>query len=75
MASARHPEAAETGFAGLTRIMREAANVNAANVRSCLEAASAFVDSEQGGDERSVAALQLLSDANMAMCAWATSAS
>jgi brefeldin A-resistance guanine nucleotide exchange factor 1 len=75
MASARHAEAAETGFAGLTRIMREAAKVNAANVRSCLEAASAFVDSEQGGDERSVAALQLLSDANMAMCAWATSAS
>jgi brefeldin A-resistance guanine nucleotide exchange factor 1 len=75
MASARHPMAAEKGFEGLTRIMREAARVNVANVRSCLEAASAFVDSEQGGDERSVAALQLLSDANMAMCTWATSSS
>ena len=75
MASARHPEAAEMGFSALSRVMREAAHVNATNVRSCLESASAFVDSEQGGDERSIAALQLLSDANMAMCAWASSAS
>jgi len=73
MASARHPAAAEKGFLALTRIMREAAHVDATNVRTCLESASAFVDSEQGGDERSIAALQLLSDANMAMCAWASS--
>lgn len=72
MASALHPGAAEKGFSALSRIMREAANVNAVNVRSCLEAASSFVDSEQGGDERSIAALQLLSDANVAVCAWAS---
>lgn len=73
MASARHPVASEKGFSGLTRVMREGVHVNASNVRSCLEAASAFVDSEEGGDERSIAALQLLSDANAAMCAWAAS--
>ena len=75
MASARHPDAAAKGFSALSRVMREAAHVNATNVRSCLESAGAFVDSELGGDERSIAALQLLSDANMAMCAWASSAS
>ena len=72
-ASARHPKAAGKGFSGLTRVMRDAASVNALNVRSCLEAASAFVDSEQGGDERSIAALQLMSDANGAMCSWGSS--
>ena len=53
--------------------MRDAERVNASNARACLEAASAFVDSDVGGDERSVAALQLLSDANAALCAWASS--
>ena len=72
-ASARHPAAAEKGFAGLSKIMRDAERVNASNARACLEAASAFVDSDVGGDERSVAALQLLSDANAALCGWASS--
>ena len=73
-ASARRPDAAETGFKALSKIMRDAARVRASNARACLEAASAFVDSDVGGDERSVAALQLLSDANAALCAWASSA-
>jgi len=73
-ASARRPDAAETGFDALSKIMRDAARVRASNARACLEAASAFVDSDVGGDERSVAALQLLSDANAALCAWASSA-
>ena len=73
-ASARRPDAAETGFSALSKIMRDAKRVRASNARACLEAASAFVDSDVGGDERSVAALQLLSDANAALCAWASSA-
>jgi len=33
------------------------------NIRACIEAATAFVDAQQGGEERSMAALNLLSGA------------
>ena len=85
MASARHPDAAPHGFDALSRIVlaeddaeNENGNEFAAkrhhvapwNVRACVEATSAFVDAHQGGDERSVAALALLSATAQAIGEW-----
>ena len=83
MASARHPEAAAHGFEALERVVAGAARAEHANdaapsraharpwnVRSCLEATSAFVDAHQGGDERSARALALLGAAAAAVGEW-----
>jgi len=40
------------------------------NIGACIEAVAAFVDAHQGGDERSVAALALLSSASNVVCEW-----
>lgn len=44
------------------------------NIGACIEAAAAFVDAHQGGEERSVAALALLSSASNSVCEWCSGA-
>ena len=78
MASARHPDASKHGFQALSLIVGVTSQTNGQtpsrlvpwNVRSVLEATSAFVDAHQGGDERSIKALGLLGTASDAIGLW-----
>eukprot|EP00271_Cylindrocystis_brebissonii_P013215 TRINITY_DN32894_c0_g1_i1.p1 TRINITY_DN32894_c0_g1~~TRINITY_DN32894_c0_g1_i1.p1 ORF type:complete len:1612 (+),score=297.74 TRINITY_DN32894_c0_g1_i1:164-4837(+) len=58
--TARHPEAAEAGFEGLTLIMANGSHVTPANYVPCLDAAREFAETRVGGIERSIWALDLL---------------
>ena len=82
MASARHPDAAPHGFDALSHVVVAGGEeeedgggsakryVAPWNARACVEATSAFVDAHQGGDERSIAALALLSATAQAIGEW-----
>ena len=67
-ASSRHPKASASGFDALSFVMESGSNINASNARALIECACAFVDSNRGGEERSIKALSLLKDANDALC-------
>jgi brefeldin A-resistance guanine nucleotide exchange factor 1 len=67
-ASSRHPKASASGFDALSSVMESGSNINASNARALIECACAFVDSNRGGEERSIKALSLLKDANDALC-------
>jgi golgi-specific brefeldin A-resistance guanine nucleotide exchange factor 1 len=67
-ASSRHPKASASGFDALSFVMENGLNINVSNARALIECACAFVDSNRGGEERSIKALKLLNDANDALC-------
>ena len=71
-ASETSPAAASGDVSGGETVFERVSRSHARpwNVRSCLEATSAFVDARQGGDERSVRALALLGAAADAICDW-----
>ena len=64
--------ASETNSVSVSNVTNKSPRSHARpwNVRSCLEATSAFVDARQGGDERSRRALALLGAAADAVCDW-----
>ena len=73
--SAGHPEASPAGFAALQHIAADGALITPVNFVPALEAAQAFAGSRAGGDERSMAALDLVSAMGMSVGRWAASAS
>jgi brefeldin A-resistance guanine nucleotide exchange factor 1 len=68
--TARHPEASDPGFEALTFIMHDGAHLTPANYVLCLDAARAFAEARVGGSERSIRALDLLSDSVGCLTRW-----
>ncbi|KAG0564739.1 hypothetical protein M758_8G130600 [Ceratodon purpureus] len=68
--TARHPEASDPGFEALTFIMQDGAHLTPANYVLCLDAARAFAEARVGGSERSIRALDLLSDSVGCLTRW-----
>lgn len=68
--TARHPEASEPGFEALAFIMQDGAHLTPANYVLCLDAARAFAEARVGGIERSIRALDLLSDSVGCLTRW-----
>lgn len=68
--TARHPEASDPGFEALSFIMQDGAHLTPANYVLCLDAARAFAEARVGGIERSIRALDLLSDSVGCLKRW-----
>jgi brefeldin A-resistance guanine nucleotide exchange factor 1 len=73
--TARHPEASEPGFDALSFIMADGVHLTPANYVLCLDAARAFADARVGGNERSIRALDLLSDSVGCLTRWSKATS
>ncbi|XP_024515281.1 ARF guanine-nucleotide exchange factor GNOM [Selaginella moellendorffii] len=68
--TARHPDASESGFEALYFIMHDGAHLTPANYVLCLDAARAFAETRVGGVERSLKALDLLSESVNSLIKW-----
>ncbi|GBG74811.1 hypothetical protein CBR_g19322 [Chara braunii] len=70
--TARHPDAAETGFDALTFIMSDSSHITQANFLACLETGLAFAEARVGGVDRSMRALTLVGGLVGNLTRWAT---
>ncbi|KAH7442896.1 hypothetical protein KP509_02G006600 [Ceratopteris richardii] len=68
--TARHYEASEVGFEALSFIMAEGAHLTPANYVLCLDAARAFAEVSVGGNERSIRALDLMTESIKCLIQW-----
>ncbi|XP_057769559.1 ARF guanine-nucleotide exchange factor GNOM-like [Salvia miltiorrhiza] len=68
--TARHPEAAESGFETLSYIMSEGAHLSPANYVLCVNAARQFAESRVGNVDRSVKSLDLMSGSVVCLVTW-----
>jgi brefeldin A-resistance guanine nucleotide exchange factor 1 len=68
--TARHPDASEVGFEAIVFIMTEGAHLSLANYGFCIEASRQFAESRVGLADRSVRALDLMSDSVRSLAMW-----
>ncbi|CAD6206109.1 unnamed protein product [Miscanthus lutarioriparius] len=68
--TARHPDASEVGFEAIVFIMTEGAHLSLANYGFCIEASRQFAESRVGLADRSVCALDLMSDSVRSLALW-----
>lgn len=68
--TARHPDASEVGFEAIVFIMTEGAHLSLANYGFCIDAARQFAESRVGLADRSVRALDLMSDSVRNLALW-----
>ncbi|XP_039130653.1 ARF guanine-nucleotide exchange factor GNOM [Dioscorea cayenensis subsp. rotundata] len=68
--TARHPEASEVGFEALVFIMSEGAHLSPANYILCVEASRQFAESRVGLTDRSVRALDLMTESVTSLARW-----
>ncbi|KAL2634606.1 hypothetical protein R1flu_006085 [Riccia fluitans] len=71
----RHSEAFGPGFETLSFIMTDGAHLTPANYVLCLDAARAFAESQVGGVEKSIRALEILAESVNYLIQWAASSS
>uniref|UniRef100_A0A0A9CWY9 GBF1-like tetratricopeptide repeats domain-containing protein n=1 Tax=Arundo donax TaxID=35708 RepID=A0A0A9CWY9_ARUDO len=68
--TARHPDASEVGFEAIVFIMSEGAHLSIANYAFCIEASRQFAESRVGLVDRSIRALDLMSDSVRSLALW-----
>lgn len=68
--TARHPEAAESGFEALSFIMSEGAHLLPSNYVLCVDAAREFAESRVGQVDRSISALDLMAGSVVCLVRW-----
>ncbi|XP_024312292.1 ARF guanine-nucleotide exchange factor GNOM isoform X2 [Brachypodium distachyon] len=68
--TARHPDASDAGFEALVFIMSEGAHLSPANFILSVEASRQFAESRLGSAERSIHALNLMSDSVNCLTRW-----
>lgn len=68
--TARHPEASECGFEALSFIMSDGAHLTQANYVLCLDATRAFAESRVGLADRSLRALDLMTESVKCLVRW-----
>ncbi|XP_072971675.1 ARF guanine-nucleotide exchange factor GNOM-like isoform X2 [Typha angustifolia] len=68
--TARHPDASEVGFEALVFIMTEGAHLSPANFVLCIEASRQFAESRLGSTDRSIHALDLMSESVTCLARW-----
>lgn len=73
--TARHPEASECGFEALSFIMSDGAHLTQANYVLCLDATRAFAESRVGLADRSLRALDLMTESVKCLVRWSKSVS
>ncbi|KAG7611227.1 Sec7 domain [Arabidopsis suecica] len=72
--TARHPEASEAGFEALRFIMSEGAHLLPSNYELCLDAATHFAESRVGEVDRSISAIDLMSNSVFCLARWSQEA-
>ncbi|GJN23806.1 hypothetical protein PR202_gb11488 [Eleusine coracana subsp. coracana] len=68
--TARHSDASEVGFEAIMFIMSEGAHLSLANYAFCIEASRQFAESRVGLVDRSIRALDLMSDSVKCLARW-----
>ncbi|KAJ1259611.1 hypothetical protein BS78_10G168600 [Paspalum vaginatum] len=68
--TARHPDASDAGFEALVFIMSEGSHLSPANFVLSVEASRQFAESRLGSTERSIHALNLMSDSVNCLMRW-----
>ncbi|KAJ1259610.1 hypothetical protein BS78_10G168500 [Paspalum vaginatum] len=68
--TARHPDASDAGFEALVFIMSEGSHLSPANFVLSVEASRQFAESRLGSTERSIHALNLMSDSVNCLMQW-----
>ncbi|XP_010435886.1 PREDICTED: ARF guanine-nucleotide exchange factor GNL1 [Camelina sativa] len=72
--TARHPEASDAGFEALRFIMSEGAHLLPSNYILCLDAAGQFAESRLGEIDRSISAIDLMSNSVFCLARWSQEA-
>ncbi|CAN8273142.1 unnamed protein product [Cochlearia groenlandica] len=72
--TARHPEASDAGFEALRFIMSEGAHLLPSNYILCLDAARQFAESRVGEIDRSLLAIDLMSNSVFCLARWSQEA-
>ncbi|CAF2166446.1 unnamed protein product [Brassica napus] len=72
--TARHPEASDAGFEALRFIMSEGAHLLPSNYILCLDAARQFAESRVGEIDRSISAIDLMSNSVFCLARWSQEA-
>ncbi|XP_013613538.1 PREDICTED: ARF guanine-nucleotide exchange factor GNL1 [Brassica oleracea var. oleracea] len=72
--TARHPEASDAGFEALRFIMSEGAHLLLANYILCSDAARQFAESRVGEIDRSISAIDLMSNSVFCLARWSQEA-
>ncbi|XP_019087506.1 PREDICTED: ARF guanine-nucleotide exchange factor GNL1-like [Camelina sativa] len=72
--TARHPEASDAGFEALRFIMSEGAHLLPSNYILCLDAAGQFAESRLGDIDRSISAIDLMSNSVFCLARWSQEA-